>query len=910
MNKSASGAKKYYCEQYYKEGHSQSFDYYGEGEEYIGRWGGKAAEALGLKGSINKRFFAQLCDNINPLTGETLTGRKDSDRTVGYDFTFNANKSVSLAYAFGGASDKRIILDAFNEAVRETMGDVEGGMQARIRTKGQNENRETGNIAYGAFTHFTTRPIDGVPDPHLHSHCFVFNATFDGEEKKWKAGQFRQVKQDAPYYEAIFQAKLARKLQQAGYQTTRSKHGFELLGIEKKTLEKFSRRTKEIEDHAREHGITDETRKSEIGAKTRETKRASLSTEKQEIEWLSRLTPEEQNALLFLKQHSAKQQDSEAAHLAVEFAVKHHFERKSVASDKELLATAIKAGIGDAAPEQVRQAFQKRDDLLLVKEKLRTFITTKEALKEEKQLIQYGMLTRNKFRPIHEQYQTENALLNEQQKAAVKHALSSTDGVILITGKAGTGKTTLMKEVQKGIVEAGKQIFAFAPSSEASRNVQRSEGFENADTVARLIQQTGAHPAFKNQVIWIDEAGMLSNKDMNAILNIASAQSARVILSGDTRQHNSVERGDAMRILQRETGIQPVTVDKIQRQKNNAYKEAVLQLSDGKTEQGFKKLDKMGAIHEIGDSQERTQAVAEDYYQSTYGSGKAKEVLVVSPTHAEGERVTEKIREQLKATDMIGQEDRDYTVLRNRQLTEAEKQQTDSYRIGDVLIYHQNVPGIKAGQRLTVGGISDQYLFANDKSETAQVQLNDTSKFSVFEPRHVAIAEGDKIRITANGKSEEDKHLFNGSVFQVEKFEDDGGIRLSNGSTLAPDFGHFNLGYVSTSHSSQGKTADKVIISQSSATFPASSMEQFYVSVSRGREAVSIYTEDKEHLLDAVSQSAERTSATELMAKRQEQAQEINRLSQFRTQETTPQHYNHLTPQISNHGLQTAARTE
>lgn len=76
MNKSASGAKKYYCEQYYKEGHSAAFSYYGEGRELIGRWGGKAAENLGLTGSIDKKAFAQLCDNINPLTRKTLRGER------------------------------------------------------------------------------------------------------------------------------------------------------------------------------------------------------------------------------------------------------------------------------------------------------------------------------------------------------------------------------------------------------------------------------------------------------------------------------------------------------------------------------------------------------------------------------------------------------------------------------------------------------------------------------------------------------------------------------------------------------------------------------------------------------------------------------------------------------------------
>jgi hypothetical protein len=53
---------------------------------------------------------------------------------------------------------------------------------------------------------------NGIPDPHLHSHCYAFNTTWDDVEKKWKAGQFRDLKADAPYFEAVFHARFARQL--------------------------------------------------------------------------------------------------------------------------------------------------------------------------------------------------------------------------------------------------------------------------------------------------------------------------------------------------------------------------------------------------------------------------------------------------------------------------------------------------------------------------------------------------------------------------------------------------------------------------------------------------------------------------------------------------------------------------
>ena len=922
MNKSAGGAKKYYSEEYYSEGiegQSKELDYYSEKEQFIGKWGGKGAEQLGLTGDIRKKDFADMCDNQNPITGKKLTSRNDTDRTVGYDFTFNASKSVSLAYSFGNETDKKEILKAFQNSVKETMTEIETGMQARVRDKGKNENRETGNIAYGEFTHFTTRPIDGVPDPHLHSHCFVFNSTFDDKDKKWKAGQFRQLNQDAPYYEAVFHSKLADKLEKAGYHIEKTDNGFELVGIDKKTLDKFSRRTKEIEEHAKEHNITDEKKKSQIGAKTREAKRVDVTPQEQEANWKNRISAEEFSQIHNLKKRSEgfteKPKEDNAAKEAVKYSLDHHLERKSVASDKEILATAIKSSVGKATPEQIKKAFDNDKSILTAKENLRTFITTKDELKEEQQLIVNSIESKNIFRPINENYQIKNEQLNDQQKTAVKQALSTTNGITIITGKAGTGKTTLMKEVQQGIIESGRRIYSFAPSSEASRGVQRSEGFRNADTVAKLIQDKNLQKELKSQVIWIDEAGMLSNRDMNKILSIAKEQKARVILSGDTKQHNSVQRGDALRTIEEHGGIKPVTVSKIQRQKNEDYKEAVKLLSNGGVEKGFKKLEKIGAINEITDSKDRVKAIAEDYYKSAYTSEKqpAKNVLVIAPTHAEGEVVTQQIRQKLKDNEIIGNDEKEYKVLKNLQFTEAEKQKPENYNQGHIIVFHKNMKGVKEGSRLEVMGHEGNNLLARDnKGLPYDIPVDQAHKFSVYEVKNLEVTKGDKIRITSNGKSNDGKHLFNGTTYNIHGFDKEGNIKLSNGSTISKDYGHFNLGYVSTSHSSQGKTADKVIISQSSATFRASSMEQFYVSVSRGKQSVSIYTDDKENLKQAVSHSVQRTSATELVSKSQQLTNtmmENNRLTLFKKiRERTVETYDKLKTRTN--GLQGKIRTE
>lgn len=833
----AAGAKSYYS----------SSDYYLDGQERAGVWRGEGAVRLGLSGEIQKPDWDALCEGINPRTGDKLLQRRKDNRTVGYDFNFHVPKSVSVLYAM--SSDERIV-EAFCESVDATMRDIESEMQTRVRKSGKNEDRRTGNMTWGEFIHFTSRPVDGVPDPHLHAHCFALNATWDPVEEAWKSGQFRPLLTDAAYFGSLFHARLSRKLADLGLPIERTKQGWEIAGISRSLVAKFSRRTTLIEEIAREKGVVDPDARAELGAKTRSRKAKHLGLGQLREEWRGRLSGEEADALARVEQllgGDAQPVDETAAPQAASYALDHEFERRSVIPERQLLATALRRSIGQATPEQVHRAMNARA-LIIHNCRGRRMATTHDVLAEESRTIAFARNGRGTCRPLgRPDRKLARVWLNASQQAAVRHVLASRDRVILVRGAAGVGKTSLMQEAVEAIEQNGTKVLAFAPTAEASRDVMRREGFTQADTVARLLQDDALQRDAQGQLIWIDEAGLLGARTMAQVFDLAHRMDARVLLTGDKRQHGSVERGAVLRLLEEEAGVKPAEVKEIQRQRDR-YKKAVEALAEGRTGEGFDRLDELGWIREVA-GEERYRLLACDYVDAV---AHGKTALCISPTHVEGARIGAEIRRLLTERKLLGRNGRRVLKLENAQLTTAERGDALNYAAGDVLQFHQNANGYRRGQRVPVNG--------------QPLPLAQAERFSLFHASSLELASGDAVRITHNGFTLDGRHrLNNGALYRVSGFDELGNIVLDNGWTIAKDFGHLAHGYVVTSHASQGKTVDRVFIGQSSPAGPANSREQFYVSISRGREAATVYCDDKQALREAVAHSDDRVTATELV---------------------------------------------
>lgn len=813
-------------------------DYYLEGQELPGVWSGGGAELLGLKGQVTKAQWDAVCENRNPNTGDRLTVKDQHNRRVLYDFTWSAPKSYTLALELGG--DTRL-MGVFQQAVAETMRDVEADILTRYRVDGEVVAEKPGNALMATYVHRTARPVGGIPDCHLHAHATVLNATF--AEGKWRSVEIGEIKAQGWYYEAVFMARLAKGAAELGYGIKRKGRFWELEHMSGSLVDKFSCRTKLIEEVAEAWGKIKAQFKAEVGGKTREHKAPHISVKQLQSLWASRLDNKDRDELanLLTQENSPLPTNAEA----MQYAIAHSFERSAVIAERKLIEEALRFGVGGVDLVGIQAAMQQAG--VLVKDEQ---CTTETELGRERGMVQFARDGRNAFQPVALDAglsaQSGGITLNDGQLAAVNHIVTSTDRITLVRGAAGVGKSTSLKLAADLVRNSGRAVQAIALSNTAKDQLLDVD--KGAATVARFLIDKRLQQAVKGGVVFLDEASLVGNRQMAQLFAVLKRVDARAVLVGDIRQHSAVEAGSPFRALQKWSGLKVAEITEVVRQKG-AYKSVSERLSVGKSEQAIDLLDQLGWVTEA-DYTERMRLIASEYLEAVKGK---KSVLVVAPTHAEGHSVNQAIREALKKDGRIKDDEREFKRLVSLNLTEAEQGKAELYESGLTAQFVRASGHHAAGQRVIVGGTNIHDLAGR------------AGKHRLYREETIRLAPGDSIRVTATAKDITGNHkLTTGAVYTVTGFGRGGAIKLSNGWDLSADVGHIAYAYSSTSHSSQGRTVDRVLVDMPVSSFAAASMESFYVSATRGKTDVFVFTDDAKALREVAAKERVKANAQDL----------------------------------------------
>jgi conjugative relaxase-like TrwC/TraI family protein len=835
----------------YFDEHLSHNDYYTEKESQAGYWIGQGAERLGLKNgeTVTREAFLRLCDNQHPETGTKLTQVHLKDRRIFFDFTCSAPKSVSIMAVT--MDDKRIV-QAHREAAAVALKELEAFAGTRVRKDGAMTDRTTGSLVGAAFQHTSSRALD----PQLHTHFTLFNATFDPEEKRWKALQTSGMFGAIHYGTAVYRNELAARLHRLGYSTRQTAHGFEIDGVKPELIVRFSKRAQQ-----RNAAVAREEKRlgrklsndevSHVVHQSRPRKRKDVSERDVRASQLDEIGFFEKRELraVIAQAQGQKQDFKETVHLgaAMDHAIEHAFSRQSVAPEHALLEAALVKGCGQLELPELRRAFAQSDRLVHVGAEF----STKEILRAELAMIRAVNDGLNAVAPIAPRFEV-SAKLGADQRAALGLVLSSADRITGVQGLAGAGKTTALHELQKAVVGAGGELVVCAPSASAT-DVLRKEGFSGAVTVAKLL--TNPAPLSARSVLVVDEAGTLGTADMVRVFQ--AAKDARVVLVGDTGQHAPVAQGDALRIIEAHSGYRFGQLTEIRRQRSAELKATVALAAKQRTGEAFSRLLKAGEVVEQGDAATLYQKAADAYLQAT---ARGKTALLVSPTWAEIAAVTEAVRAKLREQKQLAAKEEKVRVFDPVGWTDAQKRLVAHYEPGAQLRFVKNTTQFKAGESVEVVGHAGKQLRVQraDGRAVAFAPGRAPSSFEVGQKRELGVAAGDVLLLRANAPG-----FVNGERVQVKAIQKQA-ITLTDGRELPRDYRTFSHGYAVTSHAAQGKTVDEVLVVASSQSFGAVSQEQFYVSISRARERARVFTDDAELLGRRVEDTHTRKAAVEL----------------------------------------------
>ena len=854
-------------------------NYYTDRDQIRGEWHGQLAEKWGLRGEVDEEQFARLSEGQHPDTGEQLVRHQtpreyvnDAGETVkamehraGWDATFSAPKSVSLTALVGG--DERV-REAHRQSVSVALNEMEKYVQARMG--GNIPAVPTGEWVAAKFEHDSSRPVDGYAAPQLHTHVVLFNIT-ELENGETRALQPQELYRTQQYATAVYRSELAVRLRELGYEIEPGKSGApEIRGYSAEYLEASSPRSQQIKEHMAEQGVTG-AEAAQIAAHQTRGAKLNLTPERvraqhREMAEAFGNQPERTVQAAKEKTHAIGHDDDgrmRHAQSAVTFARDRNLEREAVVDERTLMRDALKRSMGHASFEEVRSHFQERvekGDLIEVKAAVGRSFTTPEMVSLERDNIERMQAGQGRYAPLAGQ-RNHFEHLSDGQRQAVEAILESRDQITGLQGAAGAGKTTSLAALREAAEKEGYTVEGFAPTSRAAYQLEEA-GIKSATLQHHLAMGESAHTGGGKRLYFVDESSLASTKQVHEFFERLK-ENERVVLVGDTRQHQAVDAGRPFEQLQ-EAGMRTARLDDIVRQKDPALRETVEQLARGEVRQAIARLDEQGRVHEIGDRAERVREIARTYAAQPEGT------LVISPDNKSRMDLNRAIHGELQERGAVSGEEHPVQVLIPRQdMTGVDRAWASQYEVGDVVRYTKGSRsmGISPGAYARVASIDTEknLLTVERGSESLTYDPRRLQGVTVYRESERAFSEGDRVQFTAPDK---EHRIANRELGTIESIDERGnvGIKLDSGREVGfhmEENRHLDYGYAVTSHSSQGATADRVLVNVDTeeAHEKLINSRLAYVAVSRARYDAQIFTNDAGNLGKALSREVSHAAA-------------------------------------------------
>jgi conjugative relaxase-like TrwC/TraI family protein len=801
---------------------------------------GKGAEALGLHDGMEiteiSGAMKRMLNGQHPETGAALVqngGDITKTRVMGHDFTVSPPKAFSLLYAMATPEEQVRLRQALAEANGAAMEYLGRFAQTRTGSASQGTIQfERADIVYSAHMHFASRE----QDPQLHIHNMLYNLT-QGADGKWRTLETQAMLAARKDADRVAMAHLAGLVQSMGYAVESvdllDRKGepsgattWSVAGMPKEMERAFSKRRQQIEAYIDAHpGASAQTACLETRAAKDEPPLATLAVmwreeiaaEAQAHGWKS--TAEQYRTAVPMPAHT---HDWRAWNLdGLVDAIHHQAKRSAVTLSNIEAAVAMHATAIDSAQTQQIAAEIAAEHFMDIGARgaagaalseTQTLYVSHRWLAMERNIIGVALASRDDRyhavdaseidRQIHAFQQSKGFHMAGEQVAAIRHLAQDTGAVAVLEGLAGTGKTTSIVVAVNAWQSRGCRVIGVSTSESATRKLAEESGIEHAWNGAKLLDMIGRGQVTltRNDVLIIDEAGMMDTKQAHAIMSAAQqAQGgpAKVVLMGDVRQLQSVGGGSPMGAVR--DAISSAVLQNVRRQEGEHLIITKLLYGTDKddhlrTDQETRTPDeiraqsaavikemekqKMVAVHDT--HRDAVRDIAQGFTSSTVPLDQR---IVLAHTHDDREKLNAEIRPILRGQGVIQGDDHAVKQPGDRTLAVA---------IGDRITWDKN------------------YQFRTERTAKGARVAADARTWAAHDKDGKAL---DQVRVV-NGASatveairaEKESHRITVRLHSDDKKID--GTRLSwlvqnTGAEKTPGFGH---AYAVTVHRSQGQT--------------------------------------------------------------------------------------------------------
>ncbi len=652
--------------------------------------------------------------------------------------------------------------------------------------------------------------------------------------------------------------------------------------------------------------------------------------------------------------------------LLTEFAnnsINHLTERNAAFTKEDLISNVILRSGGLFGIDEIEKAMSTNNELVSNEVKMKEYskhlriyndrgksiYTTKSQIATENRIISAINKGANKFAAIYSKEEINNfssqqksidkdlnkllfgdivddkgsnlySTLNDSQKHTVDFILQSKDQFLGIQGYAGVGKTYTIKALNEKLAAKGYEILGFAPTNSAAVTLFEESGIKTNTLQSFLLKYNGyandrngnvevlktIKNSFKNKIILVDEASLISNTQMKELVVIAEKFGTRVIMQGDIKQLGSVEAGSPFELLIKNKFIEYDILKNIQRQRDQELKNTVLDIVNKDIKQAFDRLknyskdkqiskvvelrtdeklidDVKNGNHKLSKlKEELVEASVKEYMNFNNSNDNNNKTIIVTSSNEIRKKINEKLRTCLKEASPNTIENKKITIetLEIKSLTAQEKKERNNYNLGDTIIFlkSNNVNGIEKNTDYKIVNVdknlkNNEIIITDGKKEINIDITKHYKNINLYEKVDKELVPNDKIKWTVTDK---EKGIIKGSDLIIKDISIDTNtitivdvkknkeiiMNLNNDKNILK---HIDYNYVTTTYSAQGKTSKNVIFTLESYRPNLTTQKEFYVGISRTKDNVVVITDNVNASIQTLTKnSGEKLTATDL----------------------------------------------